>query len=74
MGGNYSHWVDKGYSVHYCLLTKGEKGINPGFPEGEALAALRVDEQKSLQLCWGCNMCNLWIMRMAIWNWDWINV
>ena len=47
MGGTIAHWVDKGYSVHYCLLTKGDKGISPGFPEGEALAALRVDEQRS---------------------------
>lgn len=47
MGGTIARWVDKGYSVQYCLLTKGEKGINPGFPEGEALAALRVDEQRA---------------------------
>jgi LmbE family N-acetylglucosaminyl deacetylase len=47
MGGTIARWVEKGYIVQYCLLTKGEKGINPGFPEGEALAALRVEEQKA---------------------------
>jgi len=47
MGGTIARWVKLGYEVQYCLLTKGEKGINPGFPEGEALAALRVEEQKA---------------------------
>jgi len=48
-GGTIAKWVQSGHHVIYCLLTKGEKGINEFyFHEGdEDIVSLRLKEQKN---------------------------
>lgn len=45
LGGTIARWTAAGYTVKYGLLTKGERGISPEFPDSEALARVRVIEQ-----------------------------
>lgn len=45
IGGTIAHWTRAGHQVSYLLLTKGERGVSREFPDGEALKALRVQEQ-----------------------------
>ncbi|MEL7644939.1 MAG: PIG-L deacetylase family protein [Anaerolineaceae bacterium] len=45
LGGTIARWTAAGYTVKYGLLTKGERGISLEFPESEALARVRVNEQ-----------------------------
>ncbi|HNW95083.1 MAG TPA: PIG-L family deacetylase [Anaerolineaceae bacterium] len=46
MGGTIARWTAAGYTVKYALLTRGERGISPEFPDSAALASVRVREQK----------------------------
>lgn len=44
-GATIAEWVKQGNHVSYCLLTKGDKGINEEFhPKGD-IRQLRIDEQ-----------------------------
>jgi LmbE family N-acetylglucosaminyl deacetylase len=47
-GGTIAKWISEGHQVSYCLLTKGEKGINENFnPEDiKLIKAIRFLEQK----------------------------
>lgn len=45
-GATLAYWAICGHEIHYCLLTKGEKGSST-FPEhAEQIKILRVQEQK----------------------------
>jgi LmbE family N-acetylglucosaminyl deacetylase len=46
LGGTIARWTSAGYTVIYGLLTKGQRGISLEFPDSNALAAVRVEEQK----------------------------
>jgi len=48
-GGTIAKWVSEGHELSYCLLTKGEKGVNEKFnPEDiHAIKKIRVLEQKN---------------------------
>jgi LmbE family N-acetylglucosaminyl deacetylase len=47
-GGTIAKWINEGHQVSYCLLTKGEKGINETFnPEDvNSIKKIRFSEQK----------------------------
>ena len=45
LGGAIARWTAAGHTVKYGLLTKGERGISPDFPDSQELARLRVGEQ-----------------------------
>ena len=46
-GGTIAEWVKQGNQVEYCLLTKGDKGVNEQFQTNEDIRGLRMDEQKN---------------------------
>lgn len=46
-GGTLSIWAKEGHEINYCLLTKGDKGINDQFKGAEDIRQLRIEEQKS---------------------------
>ncbi|HQK43174.1 MAG TPA: PIG-L family deacetylase, partial [Anaerolineaceae bacterium] len=45
LGGTIARWTSAGYTVKYGLLTKGERGISPEFPDSQELACVRKVEQ-----------------------------
>ena len=45
-GGTLSIWAKEGHEVIYCLLTKGDKGVNENFKGVDDIKQLRMDEQK----------------------------
>ena len=47
-GGTIAKWVSEGHEVSYCLLTKGEKGVNEKFnPDNiRDIIKIRISEQK----------------------------
>lgn len=45
-GGTLSIWAKEGHEVVYCLLTKGDKGVNENFKGVDDIKQLRMDEQK----------------------------
>ena len=47
-GGTIAKWVSEGHQVSYCLLTKGEKGINENFNPDDVnlIKEIRFLEQK----------------------------
>lgn len=45
LGGTIARWTSAGYIVKYGLLTKGERGISPEFPDSQELACVRKVEQ-----------------------------
>jgi LmbE family N-acetylglucosaminyl deacetylase len=47
LGGTIARWTTAGYQVKYGLLTNGERGISPDYPESQKLAEVRVEEQKN---------------------------
>ena len=47
LGGTIAHWTQAGHEVSYLLLTRGERGVSPAYPDGEKLKSLRVEEQKA---------------------------
>jgi len=44
-GGTLSKWDQEGHNISYCLLTKGDKGINEKFRGSENIQKLRIEEQ-----------------------------
>ncbi len=44
-GATIAEWVKQGNKVSYCLLTKGDKGVNKEFQTTEDIRQLRMDEQ-----------------------------
>jgi len=47
MGGTIAEWVQQGHEVSYLLLTKGQKGVSPEFPDATLLEQIRVREQRN---------------------------
>lgn len=47
MGGTIAEWVQQGHEVSYLLLTKGQKGVSPEFPDATLLEHIRVREQRN---------------------------
>lgn len=45
LGATIARWTRAGHHVHYCLLTRGDKGAQDPNISGEDLARLRVAEQ-----------------------------
>ena len=45
-GATIAKWTEQGHNVSYCLLTKGDKGVNEHFQGKGDIRLLRVDEQK----------------------------
>lgn len=46
-GGTLAKWNQDGHELVYCLLTKGDKGVNDEFRGSEDIKQLRIAEQKS---------------------------
>jgi LmbE family N-acetylglucosaminyl deacetylase len=46
-GGSIARWVELGHHVHYCLLTRGERGIEDGDLSAEAIKGIRMTEQRA---------------------------
>lgn len=44
-GGTLTKWANEGHEIAYCLLTKGDKGVNDHFKGTEDIRQLRIDEQ-----------------------------
>jgi LmbE family N-acetylglucosaminyl deacetylase len=47
-GATLARWCAAGHEVHYCLLTKGQKGAQDLSQSAEELAKLRVKEQQAV--------------------------
>jgi len=47
LGGTIAEWVKQGHEVSYLLLTKGQRGVSPEFPDPTLLGAVRVVEQQN---------------------------
>lgn len=45
-GGTIIEWVEQGHVVMYCLLTKGDKGVNEQFQCDEDIREIRIREQR----------------------------
>lgn len=45
-GATIAEWVKQNNEVCYCLLTKGDKGVNKQFQSDEDIRELRMGEQK----------------------------
>lgn len=45
-GGTVARWINSGCEVHYCLLTRGDKGSDDNLKPPEELARIREGEQK----------------------------
>ena len=45
-GGTIAQWIRQGHQVTYCLLTRGDKGINENFSGDDNIDKLRIYEQK----------------------------
>lgn len=45
-GGTIAKWADEGNEISYCLLTRGEKGINEEFNSTYEISQLRIEEQR----------------------------
>ncbi len=46
-GGTLSIWAHEGHDIVYCLLTKGDKGINEDFKGVKDIKQLRIEEQQN---------------------------
>ena len=46
-GGTLAKWASEGHTISYCLLTKGDKGINDHFSEVKNIVELRMTEQRN---------------------------
>ncbi len=47
LGGTIAEWAKQGHEINYLLLTKGQKGVSPEYPDPELLGAVRVQEQQN---------------------------
>lgn len=46
-GGTLAQWIAAGHTVHYCLLTCGDKGSDDRQLSSAELCAMRLDEQRA---------------------------
>ena len=46
LGGTIAEWTKQGHIVNYLILTKGQRGVSPEYPDPEALVKVRVQEQR----------------------------
>lgn len=46
-GGTLAQWIAAGHTVHYCLLTCGDKGSDDRQLNSAELCAMRLDEQRA---------------------------
>jgi LmbE family N-acetylglucosaminyl deacetylase len=46
-GATIARWTASGHSVHYCLLTRGERGIEDGALAAEEIKRIREAEQRA---------------------------
>jgi LmbE family N-acetylglucosaminyl deacetylase len=46
-GASIARWVEMGHHVHYCLLTRGERGIEDGNRTAEEIKQIRMTEQSA---------------------------
>lgn len=54
-GATLAKWCREGHEVEYCLLTRGEKGINENFKGSLDISALREKEQLEAAKVIGAN-------------------
>jgi LmbE family N-acetylglucosaminyl deacetylase len=54
-GGTVAKWTSEGHNVSYCLLTKGDKGVNDHFSQVENIKELRIEEQQNAAKVIGVN-------------------
>jgi len=47
LGGTIAALVKQGHNVSYLLLTKGQRGVSPEFPDSEKLEEVRIHEQSN---------------------------
>jgi LmbE family N-acetylglucosaminyl deacetylase len=47
LGGTIAEWVKQGHNVSYLLLTKGQRGVTPEYPDPAILDTVRVQEQQN---------------------------
>ena len=47
LGGTIADWVKQGHTVSYLLLTKGQRGVSPDYPDPKKLGPVRVKEQQN---------------------------
>jgi Uncharacterized proteins, LmbE homologs len=47
MGGTIAEWVKQGHEVSYLLLTMGQRGVSPQFPDPSNLEKVREEEQRN---------------------------
>ena len=47
MGATIAEWVKQGHKVSYLLLTKGQRGVSPEYPDPANLDVVRVLEQQN---------------------------
>lgn len=45
-GGTLSRWAAQGHTIHYCLLTRGDKGVREEAADPHVLASTREVEQR----------------------------
>lgn len=45
-GATIARWAKHGHSIHYCLLTKGDKGVRDTVIDPDELAVIREGEQQ----------------------------
>ena len=46
LGATIARWTDLGHTVHYCLLTRGDKGVKDQVTDPQTLARIREGEQR----------------------------
>lgn len=47
LGGTIAEWVKQGHEVSYLLLTMGQRGVSPQFPDPSNLEKVREEEQRN---------------------------
>jgi LmbE family N-acetylglucosaminyl deacetylase len=47
MGATIAEWAKQGHKVSYLLLTKGQRGVSPEYPDTANLDIIRVREQQN---------------------------
>ena len=47
LGGTIEEWVKQGHEVSYLLLTMGQRGVSPQFPDPSNLEKVREEEQRN---------------------------
>lgn len=45
-GATIAKWIHEGHDISYCLLTRGDKGVNDNFSGVDDIENLRIKEQK----------------------------